>query len=132
MLLCVLGLAGSILAACSSSPPPSASQTVCNDRTQLSSAVSTVVDDVHAGNFGKAKDDLPAIRDAVNSLSESIQGLKSEESKALSPQIGHLKETADNLKSPSSLSDLQSTFNSFKEQLQTIGNQITQTLNCSS
>jgi uncharacterized phage infection (PIP) family protein YhgE len=127
--LCVLAFVGLLLAACGS-PSTSASQKVCNDRAQLSSAVTTVIDDLHSGNFGKAKDDVPAIRDALNSLSQSAQTLKSEESQSLSPQIDNLKETVANLKGSSSLSDLQSGFNSLKSQVQSISNQISQTLKC--
>jgi cytochrome c556 len=130
-LLCSLAFVGSLLAACSSSPSASASQKVCNDRQQLSNAVSTVIDDLQSGSFGKAKDDVPAVRDALNSLSQSAQELTSEESQALSPQIDNLKKTVANLKNSSSLSDLQSGFNSLKSQLQSISNQISQTLKCS-
>ena len=128
--LCLLAFVGFLLAACSS-PSASASQKVCNDRMQLSSAVSTVIDDLRSGNFGKAKDDVPAVRDALNSLSQSAQDLKSEESQSLSPQIDNLKETVTNLKDSSSLSDLQSGFTSLKSQVQSISNQISQTLKCS-
>jgi hypothetical protein len=130
-LLCLLAFVGSLLAACSSSPSTSASQNVCNDRVQLNNAVSTVINDLHSGNFGKAKDDVPAVRDALNSLGQSAQDLKSEESQALSPQIDNLKNTVANLKNSTSRSDLQSGFNSVKSQLQSISNQISQTLKCS-
>jgi chromosome segregation ATPase len=122
---------GSLLAACSSSPAPSASQKVCDDRTQLNNAVSTVSDDLHSGNFAKAKDDLPAVRDAVNSLKKSAKELASQESQALKPQIDNLKKTAANLKNATSLSDLQTGFSSLKAQIQSIDPQIGQTLKCS-
>lgn len=130
----VLGLfaaAGFLLAACSSTPAPSASEKVCNDRTQLSNAVSTVVNDLKSGNFGKAKDDLPAVRDAVDNLSESAKELTSEQSQALSPQIDNVKSTASGLKDASSLSELQSGFSSLRSQLQSLSNQIGDNLKCS-
>lgn len=129
-LLGVLAIVGFLLAACSSSPAASASQQVCNDRAQLKSDVSTVVNDLKSGNFGKAKDDLPAVRDAADSLSQSAKGLKSEESETLSPQIDNLKTTASELKSASSLADLQSSFSSLRSQLQSMSTQISQTLKC--
>lgn len=122
---------GFLLAACGSSPAPSASQKVCDDRTQLNSAVSTVTDDLRSGNFGKAKDDLPAVRDAVNSLKKSAKELTSQESQALQPQIDNLKKTAANLKNATSLSDLQTGFSSLKAQIQSIDPQIGETLKCS-
>lgn len=129
-LLCVVVLVGSLLAACSSNPPASASQKVCNDRAALGSAVSTVVDDLKSGNFGKAKDDVPAVGDAVDSLSQSAKGLKSAESQALSPQLDNLKKTAANLKNPTSLAELQSDFSSLKSQIQSISTEIGETLKC--
>ena len=128
---CLLAFIGILSAACSNTPAPSASEKVCNDRSQLNNAVSTVVDDVKAGNFGKAKDDLPAVRDAVDSLSQSAKELTSDESEALSPQIDNLKKTAANLKDPASIADLQSGFSSLKSQIQSISTQIGETLKCS-
>jgi hypothetical protein len=127
----LLAFVGFPLAACSSSPSTSASQKVCSDRVQLSSAVSTVIDDLRSGNFGKAKDDVPAVSDALNSLSQSAQDLRSEESQSLSPQIDNLKETVTNLKDSTSVSDLQSGFDSLRSQLQSISNEISQALKCS-
>ena len=129
-LLCSLVLFGCLLAACGSSPA-SASQTVCNDRAQLSQAVSTVVDDLRSGNFGEAKDGVPAVRDALNSLSQSARELQSQESQSLSPQIDKLKKTATGLADSTSLSDLLSGLESFASQLQSVGDQINQTLKCS-
>jgi len=129
--LIVLAFLSCLLAACSSSPTVSASQKVCNDRAQLRNAVSTVIDDLRSGNFSKAKDDAPAVRDAVNNLSQSAQELKSEESQALRPEIDSLKAAITNLTNATSLSDLQSGFNSLKTQAQSINSQITETLKCS-
>jgi hypothetical protein len=118
------------LAACGSSSA-SAAQTVCNDRAQLSKTVSTVVADLRAGNFGKAKDDVPAARDALNSLSKSARELKAQESQSLSPQIDNLKKTVTGLTDSTSLSDLLTGIESFTSQLQSVVNQIDQTLKCS-
>ena len=130
-LLCSLAFVGCLLAACGSSPAASASEKVCNDRAQLGNAVSTVVDDLKSGNFGKAKDDVPAISDALQSLSQSARELKSEESQSLSPQIDNLKKTARGLKDSNSLPDLLAGFDSLESQLQSIGDQISQNLKCS-
>jgi uncharacterized phage infection (PIP) family protein YhgE len=130
-LLCSLAFVGCLLAACGSGPSASASEKVCSDRAQLSNAVSTVVDDLKSGNFAKAKDDVPAVSDALNSLSQSAGELKSEESQSLSPQIDKLKKTATSLKDSGSLSDLLSGIDSLVSQLQSVGDQISQHLKCS-
>ena len=129
--LCSLAFVGCLLAACGSSSSASASQTVCNDRAQLNKAVSTFVDDLRAGNFSKAKDDVPAVRDALNSLSQSARELTSQESQALSRQIDDLKKTATSLADSTSLSDLLSGLSSIESQFQSVGSQIRQTLKCS-
>jgi predicted nucleic acid-binding Zn-ribbon protein len=67
----------------------------------------------------------------VNSLSQSAQELKSEESQALRPEIDSLKAAITNLTNATSLSDLQAGFNSLKTQAQSITDQISETLKCS-
>ena len=130
-MLCLLALAGLLLAACSSNSGASASQKVCSDRTDLNNAVTKVVDDLKSGNFGQAKDDLPAVRDAAHTLSKSVKGLTSEQSKALKPQVEAVKKSASSLKDATSLSDLQSGFSSLTGQLQTLSTQIGGNLKCS-
>jgi hypothetical protein len=129
--LCLLALAGLLLAACSSNSAASASQKVCSDRTDLNNAVTKVVDDLKSGNFGQAKDDLPAVREAAHTLGKSVKGLTSEQSKALKPQIEAVKQTASGLKNATSLSDLQSGFSSLTSDLQTLSTQIGGNLKCS-
>ena len=74
---------------------------------------------------------MPAVRDALNSLSQSARELQSQESQSLSPQIDNLKKTATGLMDSTSLSNLLSGLDSFASQLQSVGNQINQTLKCS-
>jgi predicted nucleic acid-binding Zn-ribbon protein len=130
-ILIALALVGCLLAACSSTPSASGSQKMCENRAQLSSAVSTFVNDLRSGSLSKAKDDLPAIRDALNSLSQSAQELKTQETQALSPQIDTLKNSVDNLKNATSFSDLQSGLSSIRSQAESLGSQIGDTLKCS-
>jgi len=128
----VLGLAFAALplSACGSSAPTAAQQ-VCNDRSNLNSAVSTVVSDVHSGDFSKAKDNVSAVTEAFDNLLKSAQQLSSEQSKSLSPQIDQLKNTVSGLKDSSSLSDLLNGIDSARTQVQSISKQIGDSLNCS-
>ena len=123
-----LALCGCLLVACGSSP--SAAQQVCSDRANLKSSVSTVVDDLSAGNFSKAKDDLPAVKDAFNALKDSAQNLTSEQSQALKPQIDNLKSTVTNLENSKSRSEVRSGLVTLRSQVQSISNEIGSTLNC--
>jgi hypothetical protein len=115
----------------SSAQSSSAAQQVCNDRTQLNSAVSTVADDLHSRNFSKAKNDLPAVKDAVNSLVTSAKNLKSQTAQKLDSKIDHLKSTVEQLKDSRSLRGLRTSFASFKSQDHSISNQIGDDLKCS-
>jgi uncharacterized phage infection (PIP) family protein YhgE len=130
-ILVSLAFIGCLLAACGSSPSASASQAVCKDRTQLSNTVSTFAADLRSGNFSKAKDDLTAVRDALNSLSQSAQELKAQESQTLKSPIDNLKSAVTNLKDSKSLSDLTSGIDSIRSQVDAISSQIGDTLKCS-
>ena len=125
-----MSLAVLLLGACGSTP--SAADQVCSDRSQVTSAISSVANDLRSGNFTKAKDDLSAVRSAFESLSQSVDQLATEQRQALSPQIDNLKATISGLKSSDSLSSLTTSLNSARSQLQSIGQQIGNSLNCSS
>jgi hypothetical protein len=128
--LASLSLAALILAACGSTSP-SASQQVCNERSQLNSAVSTVGTDLRSGNLSKAKDDLPAVHQAFNMLKNSVQQLAGEQREALTPQIDTLKSTVSGLKYSDSLTSLTAGISSAETQAQSISRQIGDTLHCS-
>jgi hypothetical protein len=130
-ILISLAFFGCLLAACGSGHSASASQSICNDRTQLRNAVSTVAGDLRSGNFSKAKDELPAVRDALNSLSQSAQELKAQVSQTLRSPIDNLNSAVANLKDSKSLSDLLSGIDSIGSQVDAISSQIGDTLKCS-
>ena len=125
-----MSLAVFLLAACGSTP--SAADQVCSDRSQVTSAISSLANDLRSGNFTKAKDDVSAVRSALESLSQSVDQLATEQRQAISPQIDNLKSTISGLKSSDSLSSLTTGLNSARSQLQSIGQQIGNSLNCSS
>lgn len=125
----VLTLVGCLLVACGSSP--SAAQQVCSDRANLKSAMTTVVENVRAGKFTAAKNDVPAVKDAFNSLRQSAENLQSQQAQALQPQVDTLKSTLTNLGNAKSLSELRTGLESASTQVQSISNEIVSTLNCS-
>ena len=127
-ILVALALVGCLLVACGSSP--SAAQQVCSDRANLTSSVSTVVSDLRAGNFSKAKNDLPAVMDALNSLKDSAQKLQSEQAQTLKPQIDNLRSAVTNLENATSVSELRSGLESLRIQVQSISNEIGSALQC--
>ena len=124
-----LTLVGCLLVACGSSP--SAAQQVCSDRANLKSAMATVVENLRAGKFSAAKNDVPVVKDALNSLKESAKNLQSQQAQALQPQVDTLKSTLANLENAKSLSELRTGLESASSQVQSISNEIVSALNCS-
>jgi outer membrane murein-binding lipoprotein Lpp len=130
-------VAGMALAGCSSSSKPShhestatATQKVCQSRTQLSNTVSTVVSDVQAGNLTKAKDEIPAVKHAVKELHKNVDSLKTSQKNALSSDVNKLKSSVAGLKNAKSLSELSSGIDSVKSQAQSLETKIQSTLSC--
>ena len=119
------------LGACGSSQSSAAAQ-VCTDRTNLTKAVDGVVTDLKNLNFGKAKDGLSSVNDAFDQLKKSASKLKSEEAKALAPQIDALNSDLQDLKNVRSLTDLQAGWSKVTSQFQSMSDQITGTLKCPS
>ncbi|HXW79464.1 MAG TPA: hypothetical protein VEJ84_08190 [Acidimicrobiales bacterium] len=125
-------LSAGALGACGGSSQSAAATQVCTDRTNLSKAVDTVVTDLKNLNFGKAKDGLSTVDDALQQLQKSVSKLKEEEQKALEPQIDDLKSDLADLKNVRSLSDLSAGWDKVTTQFQSISNQIVDTLKCPS
>jgi hypothetical protein len=128
----VLGLTA--VTGCGSSGPsasePTASKKVCDARSNLRQSVATVKDDLTSGNFGKARDDLPAVKDAFTQLRDAASGLKSEQTQALSPQIDALSSSLTNLTNVQSFADLQSGVAAVTSSLESLYTQIDDTLKC--
>jgi hypothetical protein len=129
--LVMAALSVGALGACGSSQPSAAAQ-VCTDRTNLSKAVDSVITDLKNLNFGKAKDGLSNVNDAFDQLKKSASKLKSEEAKALAPQIDALSSDLQDLKNVRSLTDLEAGWSKVTSQFQSMSNQITGTLKCPS
>lgn len=130
---------GLALAGCSSSPSKSsfhestatATQKVCQSRSQLTNTVSTVVSDVQAGNLSKAKDEIPAVKHAYKELHKNVGQLKTAQKNTLTPKVNQLKSTISGLKNSSSLSALSSGIDSVQSQVQALETEIQSTLSCS-
>lgn len=125
-----LAFAALVLSACGSSGATAAQQ-VCDDRSQLNTAVTTVVNDLRSGNFSKAKSDLPAVTDSFDTLRASVENLSAEQSQSLKPQIDKLKHTVSSLRGSSSFNDLVNSIDSVWNQAKSISQQIGDSLKCS-
>jgi predicted nucleic acid-binding Zn-ribbon protein len=130
--LMAVAVSAGALGACGSSSQSSAAAQVCTDRSNLHKAIDAVVTDLKDLNVGKAKDGLSNVNDAFNALKKSASELKSEEAKALTPQIDQLKSDLQDLKNVRSLSDFQAGWTKVTDQFQSISSQVTDTLKCPS
>ena len=116
--------------ACGSSGK-SATQKVCDTRSNLRSAVASVQSDVQNGNFGDAKNGLTNVQNSFDQLQQDLKGLKAEEQQALQPQVDAIATNISNLKNATSLSELQSDMNTIGSQLQSLYDDVTNKLKCS-
>src|SRR3954462_14219060 len=83
-----------LAAGCGGDDTPSAKSQACTAREDVRHAVDAVGDDVKAGNFGQARDDLTQVRSSLQALTTAHANLKAQERAALQPQIDDLH-TAD-------------------------------------
>jgi hypothetical protein len=132
--LMTVALSVGALAGCGggSSGQSTATAQVCADRASLHKAVEGVVTDLKDLNFGKAKEGLSSVNDAFDKLKKSASELKSEQAKALAPQIDALKTSLQDLKNVGSLSELRAGWTKVKTQAQSLITEITGTLKCPS
>jgi phosphoglycerate-specific signal transduction histidine kinase len=117
-------------AACGSSGK-SATQKVCDARSNLRSAVATVQSDVQSGNFGEAKNGLSKVQTSFDQLQQDLKDLKTDEQQALQPQVDAIATNVSNLNNATSLSEVQSDLNTIGSQLQSLYNDVTNKLKCS-
>jgi gas vesicle protein len=130
--LAAAALSAGALGACGGSSQSAAVAQVCTDRANLAKAVDGVATDLKELNFGQAKDGLSKVSGSFDQLKKSVSKLKSEEQKALAPEIDQLKSDIQDLKNVRSLSDFQAGWSKVKTQFQSISSEITSTLHCPS
>lgn len=121
-------LAGTVVAC--SDDEPSASEQVCDARTDLRSAVNTVVDDVRAGNFGQARDDLQGVSSAFDELKSATDDLAGEQREALSPDVEQLQADVSALTDVSNLDQLGANLSTIQNDVQSIFDEISSSLDC--
>jgi uncharacterized phage infection (PIP) family protein YhgE len=102
----------------------------CDDASSFESAVSQLVDDVKAGNFGDAKDQLSKVESRFSSLQSSAKHPASDTRSTVEGQLDDLKSTLQGLTSVGSLGDIESTLNEAGSQLQDALSSITDALSC--
>jgi len=121
---------GSSVAACSSSGSKSASQQVCDARSDFSDAVSKVADDLRALNLGQARDDADAVRSTFDKLADSFKQLTQEQRDRLQPQIDKVKSDVSSFSDVRSVDEIRSSLDSTQSDVKTVVDAIQSDLKC--
>jgi hypothetical protein len=103
---------------------------VCEARSDLREAVNEVVSDVQSGNFGEARDGVDDIGEAFDELQASLQNLSQEQRDALQPDVDAISSEVQSLQDASSLEQLETSIESILGGVQTIFDNVTDSLQC--
>lgn len=115
-------------AACSWSPSPK--EAVCSDISTLKGSVGVLRDDVEAGNFGDARDQLDTIEKDYEALRSSASDLAASEKDNIEADLDEVKATLSSLTSATSLAEVQATLQTARSQIADLLTSITETLDC--
>jgi hypothetical protein len=118
------------LGACSDEST-SASDQVCDARSELRDSVDAVTSNISDGNFEQARDALPDVRDSYDNLVSAMDDLSDEERADLEPSVDALRESIEGLPESESIEDLGSQLETITSDLQGIIDSITDSLQCS-
>ena len=108
----------------------SASDQVCEDRSDVREGLSEVADDVAAGNFGEAQDELSDVQEDFQELQNSFEDLSAEEREELQPDIDELESQVSSLGDAQSLDDLEAGAGDVVSSIDSILSQIGDSLSC--
>ena len=120
---------GSGVAACSSNSK-SASEQVCDARSDFSGAVSKVVDDLRSLNLGEARSDADNVRSTFDELVDSINKLTQEQRQRLQPQIDKVKSDVSSFSDVQNPGDLRSSLDTTQSDVQAVVDAIQNDLEC--
>jgi len=122
-------VAGVSLLGCSSKP--SAADRVCDARAELRSSLSKAVDDVKAGNFGQARDEVADARTAFDDLTKAASDLKGETAEEVQPEVDQLRTSVSQLTDVTSLAQLSGQVQSILDEAGNVMGRISDSLDCS-
>jgi hypothetical protein len=108
----------------------SASDQVCDARSELSDDLQGVVDDVADGNLGEARDQLDDVQSSLDDLSGALDDLEQEQREELEPHVDHLQSELAELDDAESLDELSSTVDSALASVESILGDVGESLDC--
>jgi cytochrome c556 len=117
-------------AACGGSSSKSASQQVCDARSDFSSAVSKVGDDLGAFNLSAASSDASTVQSTFNTLVDSVNKLTQEQRQKLQPQIDQVKSDLSSFSNVGNSDELKSAIDTTKSDVQAVVDGVQGDLSC--
>ena len=119
------------LAACGSdNNTKTASQQVCSARSDFSSAVSTVVDDLRSFNLGDASSHAETVRSTFSSLVDAVSKLTDEQRQKLQPQIDKVKSDLSSFSNVQNSDQLQGSVDDTRSDVQSVIDSVQSDLSC--
>lgn len=119
-----------LLAAAGCGDDESASDRVCDARSELRDDLQAVVDDVSEGNLGEAQDGLDDVQSAYDDLASAVSDLEGEQREALEPEVDQLESDVAELEDADSLDELGAGVESVLDSAETIVQDIGEALDC--
>jgi cytochrome c556 len=116
-------------AACGGSSK-SASEQVCDARSDFSSAVSKVGDDLRSFNLGDARSDVDTVRSTFSSLVEAFNKLTQEQRQKLQPQIDQVKSDLSSFSDVENSDQFQSSIDATRSHVQSAIDAVQSDLSC--
>jgi cytochrome c556 len=116
-------------AACGGSSK-SASQQACDARSDFSSAVSKVADDLRSLNVGEARTDASDVQSTFNTLVDALNKLTQEQRQKLQPQIDQVKSDLSSFSNVTNSDELQSSIDNTKSDVQSAIDAVQSDLSC--
>jgi hypothetical protein len=116
-------------AACGSSGK-SASQQVCDARSDFSSAVSTVADDLRSFNLGDARSNADTVQSTFSALVDAFNKLTEEQRQKLQPHIDQVKSDLSSFSNVGSSDQFQSALDATQSDVQSAIDAVQSDLSC--
>jgi hypothetical protein len=119
-----------LLAVAGACSEETASDQVCDARSDLGEGVEETVDDLASGNLGDARDSLDDVQEDYDELADAMDDLVDEQSEELAPQVEDLEQEIEDLGDAESAEELGSQVDEALSRVESIIGQIGDELDC--
>jgi hypothetical protein len=119
-----------LLAVAGACSEETASDQVCDARSDLGEGVEETADDLAAGNLGDARDSLDDVQEDYDELADAMDDLVGEQGEELAPQFEDLEQEIEDLGNAESADELGSQVDEALSRAESILGQIGDELDC--